>query len=55
MTLDVIEAGLKASHIRYLRFDGKVSQKDRQGIIDRFRTDPSVKVMILTLSCGAVG
>ena len=55
MTLDVVEAGLKQAHIQYLRFDGKVPQKDRQAIIERFRKDPSIKVMILTLSCGAVG
>ncbi|KAH7360363.1 SNF2 family N-terminal domain-containing protein [Rhexocercosporidium sp. MPI-PUGE-AT-0058] len=55
MTLNVVETGLKQANIPYLRFDGKVPQKDRQGIIERFRKDPSIKVMILTLSCGAVG
>lgn len=55
MTLDVVEAGLKQAHIQYLRFDGKVAQKNRQAIIERFRKDPSIKVMTLTLSCGAVG
>jgi len=55
MTLDVIEVGLKQAHIQYLRFDGKVPQKSRQAIIDRFRKDPAIKVMLLTLSCGAVG
>jgi SNF2 family DNA or RNA helicase len=55
MTLDVVEAGLEQAHIQYLRFDGKVPQKIRQPIIERFRKDPSIKVMILTLSCGAVG
>jgi SNF2 family DNA or RNA helicase len=55
MTLDVVEAGLKQTDIQYLRFDGKVPQKKRQAIIERFRKDQSIKVMILTLSCGAVG
>jgi SNF2 family DNA or RNA helicase len=55
MTLDVVEAGLEQAHIQCLRFDGKVPQKIRQPIIERFRKDPSIKVMILTLSCGAVG
>jgi len=55
MTLDVVEAGLKQAHINYLRFDGKVSQKNRQAILEKFRKDPTIKVMILTLSCGAVG
>jgi SNF2 family DNA or RNA helicase len=55
MTLEIVEAGLKQAHIPYLRFDGKVPQKNRQAVIERFRKDPSIKVMILTLSCGAVG
>ncbi|KAK4163801.1 SNF2 family N-terminal domain-containing protein, partial [Cladorrhinum sp. PSN259] len=56
MTLDLIEAGLKQrSAIRYLRFDGKVPHKERQGVIDQFRHDASVRVLLLTISCGAVG
>ncbi|RWA04745.1 hypothetical protein EKO27_g10360 [Xylaria grammica] len=55
MTLDVVEQGLKQAHIDHLRFDGKVPQKERKGIIDKFRKDPTVKVLLLTLTCGAVG
>lgn len=55
MTLDIVESGLKQAQIQYLRFDGKVPQKERQGVIDRFRQDSSVTVLLLTLSCGAVG
>ncbi|GAB1316916.1 alpha-1,6-mannosyltransferase [Madurella fahalii] len=54
-TLDLVEVGLKQALIPCLRFDGKVPQKDRQGVVERFRHDPSVKVLLLTLSCGAVG
>jgi SNF2 family DNA or RNA helicase len=55
LTLDVVEAGLSRSCISSVRFDGKVPQKDRQGIVDRFRHDRSIRVMLLTLSCGAAG
>ena len=55
MTLDVVEEGIRQAGIQHVRFDGKVPQKERQTVIDRFRRDPSVKVMLLTLSCGAVG
>jgi len=55
MTLDVVEAGLNDANIQTIRFDGKVPQRERQGVIDRFRSDPSIRVMLLTLSCGAVG
>ncbi|KAI0466179.1 SNF2 family N-terminal domain-containing protein [Xylaria cf. heliscus] len=55
MTLDVVEQGLKQAGIGHLRFDGKVPPKERKGIIDKFRKDPTVKVLLLTLTCGAVG
>lgn len=55
MTLDVVEAALKQADIRAIRFDGKVPQRERQGVIDRFRSDSSIRVILLTLSCGAVG
>ncbi|TPX07805.1 uncharacterized protein E0L32_010492 [Thyridium curvatum] len=55
MTLDMIELGLNRASIKCLRFDGKVPQKERQAVIDQFRSDPEVKVLLLTLSCGAVG
>ncbi|KAL6906931.1 SNF2 family N-terminal domain-containing protein [Trichoderma evansii] len=54
-TLEIIEVGLKQSCIPCLRFDGKVAQKDRQNVIKRFREDPTIRVLLLTLSCGAVG
>ncbi|KAI5465359.1 SNF2 family N-terminal domain-containing protein [Mariannaea sp. PMI_226] len=55
MTLNVVEAGLEHAAIPALRFDGTIPQKERQGVIERFRNDPSIKVLLLTLSCGAVG
>lgn len=55
MSLDLVEIGLKQARINYVRFDGKVRQQDRQSIIEKFRKDPTVRVFLLTLSCGAVG
>jgi SWI/SNF-related matrix-associated actin-dependent regulator of chromatin subfamily A3 len=55
LTLDIVEAGLDQSSIPSVRFDGKVPQKDRQNLVDKFRNDPSIRVMLLTLSCGAAG
>lgn len=55
LTLDLVEAGLNKASIQNIRFDGKVPQKERQHVVDRFKTDPGVRVMLLTLSCGAVG
>ncbi|KAH0432484.1 hypothetical protein CcaCcLH18_06391 [Colletotrichum camelliae] len=39
MTLDIIEVGLKQAGISVLRYDGKVPQRERQNVIDRFRDD----------------
>ncbi|KAM6534448.1 hypothetical protein FALCPG4_004085 [Fusarium falciforme] len=55
LTLDMVEAGLKKARIPSVRFNGKVPQNERQEIVERFRTDSSVRVMLLTLSCGAAG
>ncbi|KAG8668042.1 hypothetical protein FPOAC1_007403 [Fusarium poae] len=55
LTLDIIEAGLAQSSISSVRFDGKVPQKSRQNVVGKFRNDPSIRVMLLTLSCGAAG
>ena len=55
MSLDLVEAGLQQAGISYLRYDGKVPQRQRQSVINKFRRDPAIKVFLLTLSCGAVG
>jgi SNF2 family DNA or RNA helicase len=55
LTLDIIEVGLAQVDIRNVRFDGKVPQTRRQMVLDQFKYDPNIRVMLLTLSCGAVG
>ncbi|KAL8296010.1 hypothetical protein RB600_001479 [Gaeumannomyces tritici] len=55
MTLDLIQAGLDRAGIQYERFDGKVPQRHRDAVVKRFRKDTGVKVLLLTLSCGAAG
>ncbi|KAH6867419.1 SNF2 family N-terminal domain-containing protein [Thelonectria olida] len=55
LTLDIVEAGLNQAGVTSIRFDGKVPQKERQVVVNRFRTDPDVRIMLLTLSCGAAG
>ncbi|KAL5089357.1 hypothetical protein Trisim1_005644 [Trichoderma cf. simile WF8] len=54
-TLDIIEAGLNQASIQCLRFDGTIPLKERQAVIDRFRQEATPSVLLLTLSCGAVG
>ena len=54
-TLDVIEQALDNKNIRCVRFDGTVPQAKRNKNIATFSKDPSIRVMLLTISCGAVG
>ncbi|KAF2017851.1 hypothetical protein BU24DRAFT_432428 [Aaosphaeria arxii CBS 175.79] len=55
LTLDIIETGLKQAGIRCVRYDGKTPQAQRQPVLNEFKTDPSVRVILLTIQCGAVG
>lgn len=55
LTLDLVQVGLDKNAIRSIRFDGRVPQSERGDIVNQFRTDPQIRVMLLTLSCGAVG
>jgi len=54
MSLDVVEAGLNQAQIPCLRFNSKVPQKERKSIINKFKHDPSITVLLLTLLCGIV-
>ncbi|WAO82928.1 Hypothetical protein NCS54_00010400 [Fusarium falciforme] len=40
MTLDLVAIGLDQAHIRYVRFDGNVPQKQRSSVIEKFKKDP---------------
>ena len=55
LTLDIIEAALNQAGIRSVRFDGKVPQAQRQPVLNEFKSNPDVRVILLTLQCGAVG
>ncbi|VZI02344.1 unnamed protein product, partial [Fusarium fujikuroi] len=52
-TLNVIQASLDHESIPCLRFDGTITQKERHNVIERFRNEPQIRVLLLTLTCGA--
>ncbi|KAH6869114.1 SNF2 family N-terminal domain-containing protein [Thelonectria olida] len=54
-TLDVAHAALDAAGIPCVQVDGAVPGKNRNAIFDQFALDTNVQVLLLTLSCGAVG
>jgi DNA repair protein RAD5 len=53
--LDLIEPALKRDHIKYLRFDGSMTQKQRADVINNFISRKSGIVLLLSLRAGGVG
>jgi SWI/SNF-related matrix-associated actin-dependent regulator of chromatin subfamily A3 len=50
-----LESILNGRGMSYTRIDGGSSVEQRIKAIDRFQTDPTVKIMLLTLGTGSVG
>jgi hypothetical protein len=41
--------------VRYVRVDGSHDSRERQAAVKRFKTDPSVRVALLSITAAAVG
>ncbi|KAI9766764.1 MAG: hypothetical protein M1839_004768 [Geoglossum umbratile] len=54
-TLDLVQSALSNASILSVRVDGRVSTKDRDIAFDDFRTNPTIRVVLLSISCGAEG
>jgi SWI/SNF-related matrix-associated actin-dependent regulator of chromatin subfamily A3 len=54
-TLDIVELALNRSSISCERVDGKLNMKKRVSAFQNFRDNKNVAVLLLSLSCGAVG
>lgn len=53
--LDLLSPSLDNARIRYLRFDGTMSQKQRAQILKTFAEEPRFCVLLLSLRAGGVG
>ncbi|GIL82700.1 hypothetical protein Vretifemale_11550 [Volvox reticuliferus] len=54
--LDIVERDLMTPYgISYLRLDGSVEASARFGIVQRFNSDPTIDVLLLTTGVGGVG
>ena len=51
--LDIIEAALENAGISFCRLDG--STRDRQAVVERFQSDESIPVFLISLKAGGVG
>lgn len=54
-SLDAVECALEDNRVGYVRFDGQTSSGNRKMALRRLHNDPSVRVMLITVGCGAVG
>jgi SNF2 family DNA or RNA helicase len=53
--LDLIQIALEENGITYTRLDGRMSRTSRGAALDAFRTDPSIHVILVSISAGGLG
>jgi SWI/SNF-related matrix-associated actin-dependent regulator of chromatin subfamily A3 len=54
-TLDLVEWVLRKHSITYTRIDGQHSAEEREEAIDKFQTDASIQVILVSITCGGAG
>ena len=54
-TLDLVGIALTDAQIAFTRLDGNMTAKNRQHMIKSFIQDPNIKVILVSLRCGANG
>ncbi|KAK8031327.1 hypothetical protein PG990_001061 [Apiospora arundinis] len=55
LTLDMANKGLTAAGLHCVQVDGRVKSKERTKLFEKFQSSHDVQVLLLSLSCGAVG
>jgi SNF2 family DNA or RNA helicase len=53
--LDLIQIALTENGIRYTRLDGRMSRAARGAAMDAFRDDPSIRVILVSITAGGLG
>ena len=53
--LDLIEYALDEEKIEYVRLDGSMSLKARSSVLSTFKTDPDVRVLLVSIKAGGQG
>lgn len=53
--LDLIELALKDAGVTFTRLDGTMSRNARTNAMDRFREDPAVQVILVSIMAGGLG
>ena len=53
--LNLLERELKRNSVGYVRLDGSMTAKKRDANLEKFKTDPTCMVFIVSLKAGGVG
>jgi SNF2 family DNA or RNA helicase len=53
--LDLIQLAFAENQINYVRLDGKMSRVARGAAMDQFREDPSITVILVSITAGGLG
>lgn len=53
--LDVLTIPLNAARIEYLQYTGAMPARERTNVLNEFKTNPQVKVLLISLKAGNVG
>jgi SNF2 family DNA or RNA helicase len=53
--LDLIQMALDAAGITYVRLDGTMTRQARTSSMDKFREDPTVDVILVSITAGGLG
>jgi SWI/SNF-related matrix-associated actin-dependent regulator of chromatin subfamily A3 len=54
-SLDLIQSAFEGSGISYSRYDGSLSRNRRDAVLVDFAKDPSIKVILISITCGGQG
>jgi hypothetical protein len=54
-TLNLVQAMLADSGIKYTRIDGKTTLPKRTEAVQSFQADPSLRVILVSITCGGAG
>ncbi|ORX75417.1 hypothetical protein BCR32DRAFT_271920 [Anaeromyces robustus] len=52
---DLLDSHLKKANINYVRLDGQMSRIKRNESIQKFKNDPNISVMLISLKAGGLG
>ena len=54
-TLDSLEYALSSRNMAYARIDGSLGLEQRKATIEKFQSEPNLKIMLLSFGSGSVG